>query len=35
MIKTDLALPYTSAFLELDCGYWPAEAEQKLRQKMR
>jgi hypothetical protein len=35
MIKTDLALPYTSVFLELDCGYWPAEAEQKLRQKMR
>lgn len=35
MIKTDLALPYTSVFLELDCGYWPPESEQKLRQKMR
>ena len=35
MIKTNLALPYTSVFLELDCGYWPSESEQKLRQKMR
>ena len=35
MIKTNLALPYTSVFMELDCGYWPPEAEQKLRQKMR
>ena len=35
MIKTDLALPYTSVFLELDCGYWPPEAERKLRLKMR
>ncbi len=35
MIKTNLALPYTSVFLELDCGYWPPEAEQKLRRKMR
>jgi L-fucose mutarotase/ribose pyranase (RbsD/FucU family) len=35
MIKTDLALPYTSVFMELDCGYWPPESEQKLRLKMR
>ncbi len=35
MIKTDLALPYTSVFMELDCGYWPPESEQKLRQRMR
>jgi len=35
MIKTNLALPYTSVFMELDCGYWPPESEQKLRQKMR
>lgn len=34
MIKTNLALPYTSVFMELDCGYWSPEAEQKLRQKM-
>ncbi len=31
ILKTDLALPYTSVFLQLDCGYWSAEAEQRLR----
>jgi hypothetical protein len=31
IIKTDLAIPYTSVFFELDCGYWNAEAEQRLR----
>jgi hypothetical protein len=31
ILKTDLALPYTSVFLELDCGYWSAESEQRLR----
>jgi D-ribose pyranose/furanose isomerase RbsD len=35
IIKTDLALPYTSVFLELDCGYWSAEAEQRLRDRLR
>jgi L-fucose mutarotase/ribose pyranase (RbsD/FucU family) len=34
MIKTSLALPYTSVFMELDCGYWSPESEQKLRKKM-
>jgi L-fucose mutarotase/ribose pyranase (RbsD/FucU family) len=34
MIKTTLALPYTSVFMELDCGYWSPEAEAKLRGKM-
>jgi hypothetical protein len=32
IIKTALAIPYTSVFFELDCGYWNAEAEQRLRQ---
>jgi hypothetical protein len=32
LIKTDLTIPYTSAFFELDCGYWDAAAEQRLRQ---
>lgn len=32
VLKTNLTLPYTSVFLELDCGYWSAEAEQKMRQ---
>lgn len=32
ILKTDLTLPYTSVFLQLDCGYWSPEAEHKLRQ---
>ena len=35
MIKTNLALPYTSVFIELDCGYWPAESEAKMRELMK
>lgn len=31
VIKTDMTIPYTSVFIELDCGYWSAEAEQRLR----
>jgi hypothetical protein len=31
IIKTNLTLPYTSVFLQLDCGYWGADAEQRLR----
>lgn len=31
VLKTNLTLPYTSVFLELDCGYWNEEAERKLR----
>ena len=34
IIKTGLTIPYTSIFFELDCGYWSAEAEQRLRQSM-
>ena len=32
LIKTDMTIPYTSIFFELDCGYWSAEAEQRLRE---
>lgn len=32
IIKTDMTIPYTSVFFELDCGYWNADAEQHLRQ---
>jgi L-fucose mutarotase/ribose pyranase (RbsD/FucU family) len=32
VIKTDMTIPYTSVFFELDCGYWNAEAEERLRQ---
>lgn len=34
ILKTNLSLPYTSVFLELDCGYWSPEAEKRLRDKM-
>jgi len=34
MLKSDLKLPYTSVFIELDCGYWSPEAEQRLRAAM-
>jgi L-fucose mutarotase/ribose pyranase (RbsD/FucU family) len=35
ILKTNLTLPYTSVFVELDCGYWGPEAEQRMRQAMR
>lgn len=31
LLKTSLTLPYTSVFLQLDCGYWSEEAERALR----
>jgi len=31
IIKTDLAIPYTSVFFQLECGYWNAEDEKNLR----
>lgn len=35
VLKTSMAIPYTSVFFELDCRYWSAAAEQALRRKMR
>lgn len=35
MVKTTLAVPYTTVFLELDCGYWSPADEAKMREKMR
>jgi hypothetical protein len=35
IIKTSAALPYTSVFLELRPGYWPDDAEQRLRQSIQ
>ncbi len=35
VLKTNLTLPYTSVFLELDCGYWSQEAEDRLREAMK
>ena len=35
LIKTNMRIPYTSVFLELECGYWNADAEKRLRILMR
>lgn len=34
ILKSTLAIPYTSVFLELDCGYWTPDAEERLRLAM-
>jgi L-fucose mutarotase/ribose pyranase (RbsD/FucU family) len=31
LLKTNIMIPYTSVFLQLDCGYWDAEKEKRLR----
>jgi hypothetical protein len=35
LIKTNMRIPYTSVFLELECGYWSPDAEKRLRISMR
>lgn len=35
IVKTDMIIPYTSVFFELDCGYWNADAEGRLRRSMQ
>jgi len=35
VLKTNMTIPYTSVFLQLDCRYWSAESEAKLRAKMK
>jgi len=34
ILKTDCTIPYTSVFIQLDCGYWSAEMEQRLREAL-
>jgi L-fucose mutarotase/ribose pyranase (RbsD/FucU family) len=34
IIKTNMTLPYTTVFLQLDCAYWGPDAEKKLRERM-
>jgi hypothetical protein len=34
VLKSTLAIPYTSVFIELDCGYWNRESEERLRLSM-
>jgi L-fucose mutarotase/ribose pyranase (RbsD/FucU family) len=35
LIKTNMRIPYTSVFLELECGYWNPQAEKRLRAAMQ
>jgi len=35
ILKTDCTIPYTTVFLELDCGYWGAEKERRLRESLK
>jgi len=35
LIKTKMRIPYTSVFLELQCGYWNSRAENRLRTVIR
>ncbi len=34
VLKTTLTIPYSSVFLELACGYWSADAENRLRESI-
>lgn len=34
VLKTKLTIPYTSVFIRLECGYWSADAEKRLRDAM-
>ncbi|HBL72554.1 MAG TPA: hypothetical protein DD409_06600 [Bacteroidales bacterium] len=34
VLKSDCLMPYTSVFLELDCGYWAAYKEKTLRERI-
>ncbi|MGA3373417.1 MAG: hypothetical protein ABSC48_16805 [Terracidiphilus sp.] len=31
IVKSTMTIPYTSVFIELDCGYWDGEREARLR----
>ena len=32
ILKTNMTIPYSSVFIELDCGYWNADKEKRLRE---
>lgn len=34
VLKTNMTVPYTSVFIRLDCKYWSADAEKRMRAKM-
>ena len=35
VLKSTMTIPYTSVFIQLDCGYWTGEQEKRLRERMR
>ncbi len=35
LIKSNMRIPYTSVFFQLECGYWNAESEKRLRAAMK
>ena len=35
VLKTKMTIPYTSVFIELDCGYWTPEKEKELRELIK
>lgn len=35
ILKSNLAIPYTSVFIHLDCKYWSADDEREMRDEMR
>jgi hypothetical protein len=35
VLKTTMAIPYSSIFIRLDCKYWSADAEKRMRARMR
>jgi hypothetical protein len=34
VLKTNMTIPYTSVFLRLDCKYWSADQEKRMRERM-
>jgi D-ribose pyranose/furanose isomerase RbsD len=34
VLKTKMTIPYTSVFIRLDCKYWSADQEERLRRSM-
>jgi hypothetical protein len=34
LLKSNLTIPYTTAFFELDCAYWDAPREAALRKNL-
>jgi hypothetical protein len=34
VLKTNMTVPYSSVFIRLDCKYWSADAEKRLRARM-